>query len=168
MKYFIYVIHVIITIVIIALSVVVSEELDKSEYNTLYNSLISISAIIFGVLGAWIALLKNDAEVRILDIRNTREKRQVRVDQIKSLVNPMMIACLMICICIIYNVFSSIVPKFSFYLEYSYLFKFLALSLFGILSYLQVASLLRIIITGVDSVIGLQQLADEVSSNAQR
>jgi hypothetical protein len=168
MRIIFYLLHIVIITVIGITSFHVSTELSLVKIDSLFNSIITISAIIFGVLGAWVGLLKKEIENSNLDQTIDREERQIQVERLSSLIQPLTLSCLMICICIIYNFLSATLPHIPFYVEYADILKLAALFVFGTVSYLQVASILRLAITGIDTLIDMQQLSDKVSEEVDR
>ncbi len=160
--------NVIAVIAIGIASYAVCDRLSVVQIGNLYNSVISIAAIIFGVLGAWVGLLKNQIETSIKDPTISRKERQSHVDRMSSLIKPLSLACLIVCICIIYNFMAGVVPYIEYYKNFSTEIKCTAIFIFGVVSYFQTISILNIAITGIDTYLEIKYLAEEVSEQSQR
>lgn len=162
------VIHLLALIAISTSSYSVFIFLTVEEIGKMYNSVITIAALIFGVLGAWVGLLKNQIESAVKDKSITRQQREGHVARMNSLIKPLSVACIIVCMCILYNYMASVIPYIDYFQQYKLVLKFIAVFTFGVISYFQVIGILRIAVTGVDTLLDLKRLADDVSDKSQR
>ena len=112
-----------------------------SEQIPLYESLRNTSAIIFGVMGAWIAILYPNALLEIygkIEIKNSENKSK----NIRQLISPMIISTIIVAIVLVVGLIAPVLRSFPFMLQHKEFLRSLSFSLLGALTFMQLWTLL--------------------------
>ncbi|MCI5137183.1 MAG: hypothetical protein D3922_01925 [Candidatus Electrothrix sp. AR1] len=118
----------------------VGSDIKISEQLPLYESLRNTSAIIFGVMGAWIAILYPNSLLKIygkLDAKNSEQEEK----KFKQLISPMVFSTVIVSLVLVIGLCAPVLRKVSFLLEYKEVFRSLSFSFLGTLTFLQLWAL---------------------------
>lgn len=162
------ILHLTIIIVFSLVAYCYADRVALDIYKYIYGIILNVSAIIFGVMGAWVALLKNNIDIQIKLPSLSRVQRQQEVEKLSIMIWPMTASGLMVIACISFGYFSAISPEIDFLIKHKDTLKIISLFVFSVIAYIQIASLLRLVITGIQLLLDTQKTADSESADAQR
>ncbi|EAT14769.1 hypothetical protein [Desulfuromonas acetoxidans] len=116
-----------------------------SEQWPLYESLRNTAAIIFGVMGAWIAIIYPKALTNILKSRDTKDNA-VEAERVKKLIAPMVYSTAILSIVLLVGLFAPVLKQIQLAKENYVLIRQLSFSMLGLLTYIQLWSLILTLI----------------------
>ncbi|ADZ92902.1 hypothetical protein [Marinomonas mediterranea] len=126
------------------------------------NSMITISAIIFGIMGAWLSLVKVEYREQIKEKVPKRENVQDILNKAENLSGIITTSCVILFICIIYNFAYYVFSNYAFFQSIKSELKGLSLSVLVFLGGIQIRLLIAIMWSGVDHVLDLYSLKDQL------
>jgi hypothetical protein len=132
---------VILSIIITISFYLVGGDIPISEQIPLYDSLRNTSAIIFGVMGAWIAILYPNALLKIygkLEIENSEKESK----NIRQLISPMILSTFIVSFVLIVGLASPVLRRITFMQQHTELLRSLSFAFLGVLTFLQLWALL--------------------------
>lgn len=116
-----------------------------SEQLPIYESLRNTSAIIFGVMGAWIAILYPNALLKIYGkIEILEAERQSK--NIRQLISPMILSTIIVSLVLVVSLVAPVLRKISFLLQYKSIVRSISFSLLGSLTFLQLGALIATLV----------------------
>lgn len=129
----------------------------------LYESLRNTSAIIFGVMGAWIAIIYPN----ILSKTYSKEKpdeAKNEAEKINRLISPMIYATSIVAIVLIIGLLAPIAKRIPILIQQQFILRSLSFSLFGVLT---IAQLWSLILTLVPNDIVLRNINKFISRRVE-
>jgi len=148
-------------------SAYVGHKISGSQQLELYKHLVSISAIIFGVMGAWLSLLKIELMEGIKNASRD-EDGDSHVDKAKTLIQPMTASVLIIIVSVLYFFIYTVSTKFNFSVDQVYWSRTISFTLLAFLTMWQLLALLQVMLTGVSFLINLIRENNRHKSNRKR
>jgi len=122
------------------------------------SSMITVSAILFGVIGAWLALMKIDAEEQMRELAKNRQDMGPVIMRMGSLSDVITTSCVVLFACLVqvfaYHAFS----KIDFMHQYASYLKGGSFSVLILLGLIQIKLILRILWIGLDNFVDLVKL----------
>jgi H+/Cl- antiporter ClcA len=112
-----------------------------SEQLPIYESLRNTSAIIFGVMGAWIAILYPEALLRIYGKIETVEAEQ-QSKSIKQLISPMVLSTIIVSLVLIVSLIAPVLRRIDYLVEHTTLVRSFSFALLGGLTFAQLWALI--------------------------
>lgn len=136
------------------------------EQIPLFEGLRNTSAIVFGVMGAWIAVLHPDSLKEIFGQNRQNIPKKDR-ETIKQLLSPILISTCILSVVLIIPLFISIGKTIPILLQYQSTFRSASFSLLGCLTFLQLWALILTLIPGdiMKRNIQKQEAKDKVIDN---
>lgn len=132
-------------------------DVSASEQKELYSVMVTIAGIIFGVMGAWIALIKVEAESGIKTAKNKEESKKYK-DRVSELVNPIAFSSFMILSTILFFLCYYIMKNITFFHEYKILLRTISFVFITGISYFQIFSVIRVLISGIEFSLHIDEL----------
>ena len=132
---------VLLSIIIAIGCYLVGGQITIVEQVPLYESLRNTSAIIFGVMGAWIAILYPGALMKIYG-KPEIEKSEQESKNIQQLISPMILSTFIVSLVLVVGLLAPVLRKVVFLLQYKEFFRSLSFSLLGVLTFMQLWALL--------------------------
>ncbi len=158
----------VITIIAIVIISVMFGHLVKAQFQMeIYKALITVSAIIFGIMGAWLSLLKVEIISGIESAKSDEEALKY-TNKARNLVSPMTASAIVLV--------SSLVFVFAYYLLINFSLSVSAVSILraasflilSLLAFWQIASLLTVMFSGIDFIIDISRKSKSLSADRKR
>jgi len=130
----------ILSVLIFLLFFIYGESVAFSEQWPLYESLRNTSAIIFGVMGAWIAIIYPGALGKIFSSRDI-EINDNEYNKIKKLIAPMVYSTLIISFVLLVGVLAPLFKQVGFFMSHYLLMRKFAFGMLGMLTFSQLCAL---------------------------
>lgn len=111
----------------------------------LYESLRNTSAIIFGVMGAWIAIIYPNVLSKIYGRVNSSDAK-AEAEKINKLISPMLYATTIVAIVLVIGLAAPIAKRIEYLSQYHNILRSLSFSIFGMLTIAQLWSLILTLI----------------------
>lgn len=116
-----------------------------TEQLPIYESLRNTSAIIFGVMGAWIAILYPNALLKIYGKIEVQEAEQ-QSKSIRQLISPMILSTIIVSFVLVVSLVAPILRKIQVLIQYKFVVRSLSFSLLGALTFLQLWALVATLV----------------------
>lgn len=98
-------IFILLAIVSVAISYVLGGGISYSEQWPLYESLRTTAAIVFGVMGAWIAIIYPQTLIKVTTSRDV-DVNSVEYQRVRKLMMPMVCSTAILCAVLIVGIFA--------------------------------------------------------------
>ncbi len=134
-------------IIIVGISIVYGGGVAFSEQMPIYDGLKVTSSIIFGVMGAWIALVYPSKLALVFGDNPFAEKKQA-IEEIKLLFKPMIYSTMILIVIIFMSFFVPLARQIVYLQQYKECFRALSFGFLAFLSLLQLWSLVLTLIPG--------------------
>lgn len=134
-------IFIILSVLIFTLFFYYGSSVSFREQWPLYESLRNTSAIIFGVMGAWIAIIYPGALGRILSSRDVKANDS-EYRKIRKLISPMVYSTLIISFVLLVGVLAPLFKQVDFFMSHYVLMRRLTFGLLGMLTFSQLCALI--------------------------
>jgi hypothetical protein len=126
------------------------------------NSMLTVSAIIFGIMGAWIALIKADTEKKLEELISRNKPTRQLMRKVENLNSVITTSCLILLTCLLYVFMYHALKEAIFIAEYKEILKGIAFSSLVALGLRQANLILRIVWYGAGHVLDLYELQDRL------
>ena len=113
-----------------------------SEQWILYQALRNTSAIIFGVMGAWLALLHPSGLLNLFGKQNQKNKDHQSVDPVNKLISPIVYSTFILIYVLVVGLFAPVLKTFLFLIEHKELLRGMSYSLISMVTVLQLWTLI--------------------------
>ncbi|MDD3815789.1 MAG: hypothetical protein PHZ02_14225 [Desulfocapsaceae bacterium] len=134
------IISIIICIIISLLCYWVGSDISIKSQLPIYESLRNTSAIIFGVMGAWIAILYPKALLKIYGKLETKEAEE-QTKSIKQLISPMVLSTIIVSFVLVVSLLAPVLRNIAYLQQYTHLVRSLSFAILGGLTFLQLWAL---------------------------
>ncbi len=114
----------------------------------LYEALRTTASIIFGVMGAWIALIYPDTLAKILSKKHTNKTAEIQ--KVKRVLEPLVFSTFCVILVLTIGVFVPVLKQFSWIMEYVQIFRGISFGLLGMLTLAMGIELLKMLIPGLE------------------
>ncbi len=129
------------------------------EQSKLYEALRTTAAIIFGVMGAWIAIVYPTILTRIFD-KNTKNKKE-EVRKISRLLKPLAVSTFILATVLIISIAAPIFKQIDWFVAHTEIFRGISFSIVGILTLVQLWTLIASLAPGEHLLFELRKEEDK-------
>lgn len=126
------------------------------------GSMITISSILFGVIGAWLALMKIDAETQMRKLAKERESMSPVIERMGSLSDVITASSVVLFVCLAQVFAYYALSKISFVQPYAPYLKGGSFSVLVFLGLIQVKLILQILWIGLENFVDISKLEREL------
>jgi hypothetical protein len=133
----------------------------------IYKALLTVSAIVFAVMGAWLSLLKVEIVQGIKNATSDDEATE-NVNKARSLIEPMTSSVMIIASCMIYIFLYYSMSELQFIVEHKEIIRQLSFVAVASLTFWQMLSLLKVMFSGVDFLIDISRISKDLSGDRKR
>ena len=147
MNNFIRLLFIAVAAVIIILSFIFGGKVAFNEQMPIYDGLRSTSAIIFAVMGAWIALLYPGKLSQAFGKKPYREKTD-DIKQINRLFRPMIYSTIILMVVIIFSFAVPLAKQISYLHQYKEIFRAVSFGVIAFLTFFQFYSIILTLVPG--------------------
>jgi hypothetical protein len=131
----------------------------------LFGALRDFSAVIFAVVGIWMALICPDAVKKVYANKDSDHQRQLR--RLKFLIFPLVLSAICIFIAMSVEVFASALPSIQFFREHADLLKRTSYAGIFALCFLEIWSLLQALVPAIFITDDIQKAVDQRKASDQ-
>lgn len=158
----------IIIVVLIALASLLYGELIKAEYQLeIYKMVITISAIIFGVMGAWLSLIKVEV-ITGIENSKTDSESDFYIRKLRSIVSPMTSSAIILIASLLFVFLYYILKDLPHNPDIAICLKKFSFTTLTILCYWQIYSLIVVLVSGVNFVIDIKIKSANLTADRKR
>jgi hypothetical protein len=143
-----YLTYTIIILISLTIGWAFGTDISLSEQISIYNSLLSVASIIFGIMGAWVAIIYPNA---LKEVFYCKYKAQYATKRLRKLFYPLRISVIVVCCCMMIPWLSPILKQISLLSLYPKVIRQFSFSLLTALLLLLLISLLFSMLSFDDS-----------------
>lgn len=137
-------------------------QIKGSDQASIGASMTTVSAIIFGIMGAWLSLMKLDAEKELEEKIPKWEGTGHIVKKIEDLSGIITVSCMILFFCIAQIFLYHALSKINFFIQYASVLKGISFSILVFLGLIQIKLIVKILLYGADQFLDILKLKDKL------
>ena len=146
---------------------IVGDRVSASSQLDMFGVLITISSIIFAVMGAWLSLMKVEIMSGV-DRASNNEEGDMYVDRARSLISPMSASAIILALSLVFVFFYYTLGHFDFFKHHYLLIRRCSFVVLGALVFWQFSSLIKLLFEGVDFLVSLSRKNNDLKGDRNR
>lgn len=133
----------------------------------IYKIVITLAAIIFGIMGAWLSLIKVEI-INGIENSKTNEESDMYIGKVRDLISPMTSSAIILIASLIYVFSYYFLRSFSIDTDTIFIFRKLSFTLLTGLCIWQLYALTSVLVSGVVFVLDISRLNADLSADRKR
>jgi hypothetical protein len=150
-----------------SLAFFIGDTMKGSYQMEIYKILVTVSGIVFGVMGAWLSILKIEIEQgvkkSVSDIEGDGYVKQAR-----SLIQPMTLSAIIIILSVLYTFSYYSLKDVEEFQNYSVFLRRFSFFVLCVLSFIQIKSIFYLLFSGLDFLITLSRENEDIKGDRKR
>lgn len=160
-------VSILLFLVLVVLSVLYGNIVTGNAQLEIYKMLVTVSAIIFGVMGAWLSLLKVEI-VSGIESASCNEEGSYYVNKARGLIRPMTSSAIILLFGLFYVFMYYSVSKIDFVQAHAGFFRRVSFSVLVALSCWQVYSIIAVMASSADFLLNISRRNRDLSGDRSR
>jgi len=154
-------------LIIIVIAAVYGGGVKGGDQLEIYKTLLTVSSIVFAIMGAWLSLLKIEIVQGVRQASSDSEGESY-VDKARSLVGPMSSSAIIIALCLLFVFLYYSLNQAPFVVENVVHLRRLSFVILSWITCWQMVSLIRVMFSGVDFLIDVSRMNKELTGDRKR
>ena len=158
---------VILCLIVFITSVIFGGDVKGVYQLEIYKTLLTVSSIVFAVMGAWLSLLKVEI-IQGVGLAKTDEDAESNIEKARSLVSPMSSSVVIIALCLLFVFSYYTLKEVSVIHQHIIEVRRTSFVILSLITLWQMVSLLKVMFAGVDFLIDVSRKSKDLAGDRRR